>query len=89
MAEHALSARTCSTSTLLEPLQLDDEDLGHRVELELLSDISVLPAQVAVPLVVPGQHLLLRVAREAGAKIETLLSSRIAVLVVVGLKSAV
>ena len=51
MAEHATSPRA-STTSLLEPLQLDDENLGHRVELKLLSDISVLSADVAVPLVI-------------------------------------
>ena len=51
MAEHATAPRA-STTSLLEPLKLDDEDLGHRVELELLSDISMLSAYVAVPLVI-------------------------------------
>ena len=52
MAEHAPSARARGPTSLLEPLKLNDKDLRHRVDLKLFSDISVLPAQIAVPLVI-------------------------------------
>ena len=75
MAEHASPTRACSATSLLEPLKLDDEDLGHRVDLKLLSDISVLSTDIAIPLVISRQCLLLRIALEASAKVETLISS--------------
>ena len=57
---------------MLEALQLDDHDLWHSVNFELLTDVAVLSADVAVPLVVAAERLLFRVALEAVVKVDAL-----------------
>ena len=48
----AKSASSVGTAALLESLHLNDKDLGRGVDLELLRDVTVLLADVAVPLIV-------------------------------------
>ena len=50
MAKHTAPVRR--SLTLLESLQLDAHNLGSRIDLELLRDVAVLLADVAVPLVI-------------------------------------
>ena len=69
MAKHARTAPV-SASSLLEALQLYDHDLGRRVDLELLGDVTMLSADVTVPLIVTTECLLFGVASEAGAKVK-------------------
>jgi hypothetical protein len=69
VSKHA-GAASVGSSSRLEAFKLDAHDLGHGVYFELLSDVAVLPAYVAIPLVVATERLLLRVASEAGVKVE-------------------
>ena len=69
VSKHARAAPVRSSSRL-EALELDAHDLGHGVHLELLSDVAVLTADIAIPLIVATERLLLRVASEAGVKVE-------------------
>ena len=63
MAKHTAPVRR--SLTLLESLQLDAHNLGSRIDLELLRDVAVLLADVAVPLVITAESFLERVAGEA------------------------
>ena len=60
---------------MLEAFELDDHDLGNGVNFELLTDVAVLSADVAVPLVVATERLFLRVALEAVVKVDALVAT--------------
>ena len=47
-----------------------DHDLGRRVDLELLGDVTMLSADVTVPLIVTTECLLFGVASEARAEVK-------------------
>ena len=52
VAKHARATAIIHSASLLEALQLDKEDLWHRVDLHLLFDVAMLLATAAVPLVI-------------------------------------
>ena len=77
---------------MLEAFELDDHDLGRCVYFKFLTDVAVLLADVAVPLVVATERLFLRVALEAVVQVDALVATRsqfIVLLCISGLEVAV
>lgn len=60
-----------SAFALAKAFQLQNHDLGHFVKLQLLGDVSVLLALVAVPLICTAESLLLLVSLEAAGQSHT------------------
>ena len=88
VAEHS-TATIARTSPLLEAFELEDENLGDRVELHLLGDVAMLFADIAIPLIVTTQRLFGRVALEATTDVECLLGAGLNGHVFVALTTAI
>ena len=59
-------------SPLLEPLQVDDQYLWCLVDLQLLLNVSMLLANIAIPLIITTKCLLDREGTETRGQIESL-----------------
>ena len=77
---------------MLEAFELDDHDLRDGVNFKFLTDVAVLSADVAIPLVVAAERLFFRIALEAVVKVDALVATRgesIVLVCVSGLEVAV